>query len=114
MFEKEAEEWANEMYPCDGQAQRYLLMGAEFGYNKANEWHKTSEKLPKDCSLVLAYGFDDTEPTLYYYVASDTWEWMPKRIAVYSNDQIRLWKEIILPKESEQKCITKFYFMSFL
>ena len=84
------------------------------GFNKANEWHKTSEKLPKDCSLVLAYGFDDTEPTLYYYVASDTWEWMPKRIAVYSNDQIRLWKEIILPKESEQKCITKFYFMSFL
>ena len=37
MFEKEAEEWANEMYPCDGQAQRYLLMGAEFGYNKSKE-----------------------------------------------------------------------------
>lgn len=37
MFEKEAKEWADEMYPCDGQAQRYLLMGAEFGYNKCFE-----------------------------------------------------------------------------
>lgn len=37
MFEKEAEEWADKMYPCDGQAQQYLIMGAEFGYNKAKE-----------------------------------------------------------------------------
>lgn len=41
MFEKEAKEWANEMYPSDGQAQRYLLMGAEFGYIKAKEETKT-------------------------------------------------------------------------
>lgn len=104
MFEKEAEERITEQFGTSGEyvtRQRIWQDGAEFGYNKANEWHKTSEKLPKDCSLVLAYGFDDTEPTLYYYVASDTWEWMPKRIAVYSNDQIRLWKEIVLPKEIE-------------
>jgi hypothetical protein len=37
MFEKEAEEWANKMYPCDGQAQRYLLMGAKFGYEQGIE-----------------------------------------------------------------------------
>ena len=48
MFEKEAKEWANKMYPCDGQAQRYLLMGGEFGYNKANEWHYVRDGyLPK-------------------------------------------------------------------
>jgi hypothetical protein len=29
------DEWANEMYPCDGQAQLYLIEGAKFGYNKA-------------------------------------------------------------------------------
>ena len=40
MFETEVEEWADEMYPCDGQAQQYLIMGAEFGYNKANEEHE--------------------------------------------------------------------------
>ena len=112
MFEKEEfSDWFKENTPKEGLSENTTFSkqfiidawngGYLAGFNKANEWHKTSEKLPKDCSLVLAYGFDDTEPTLYYYVASDTWEWMPKRIAVYSNDQIRLWKEIILPKESE-------------
>jgi len=76
--------------------------GAEFGYNKANEWHKPGEKLPEECSLVLAYGFEDTEPSLYYFVASDCWEWMPRRIVFLSNDQIRMWKEIVLPKEIEK------------
>ena len=47
MFEKEAEEWADKMYPCDGQAQRYLLMGAEFGYNKANEELEEKIKVKK-------------------------------------------------------------------
>ena len=104
MFEKEEfSDWFKENTPKEGLSENTTFSkqfvidawngGYLAGYNKANEWHKTSEKLPKDCSLVLAYGFDDTEPTLYYYVASDTWEWMPKRIAVYVNDQIRLWKE---------------------
>lgn len=45
-LEKEAKEWADKMYPCDGQAQRYLLMGAEFGYNKANEWFYAKRSIP--------------------------------------------------------------------
>ena len=77
--------------------------GAEFGYNKANEWHKPSEKLPKECSLVLAYSFEDTEPALWEFVTSDQWEWLPKRIVFCSNDQIRLWKEIELPNIKEIK-----------
>lgn len=111
MFEKEAEEYAKQNNPAEYgvRATHFTVLnsfkdGAEFGYNKANEWHKPSEKLPEECSLVLAYGFDDTEPSLYYFVASDFWEWMPRRIASLSNDQIRLWKEIVLPelpKESE-------------
>lgn len=36
-FEKEAEEWVDKKYPCDGQAQRYLLMGVEFCYDKVKE-----------------------------------------------------------------------------
>ena len=78
--------------------------GVNFGYNKANEWHKPSEKLPEECTLVLAYAFEDTEPSLYYFVASNYWEWMPRRIACLDNDQIRIWKEIVLPelKESEE------------
>ena len=78
--------------------QQTYIDGAEFGYNKANEWHKPSEKLPKECSLVLAYSFEDTEPALWEFVTSDQWEWLPKRIVFCSNDQIRLWKEIVLPE----------------
>lgn len=63
------------------------------------KWHKPSEKLPEECSLVLAYDFEDSEPALFEFVASDTWEWMPRRIAVLSNDQIKCWCEI--PKYEE-------------
>lgn len=34
---KEAEEWVDKKYPCDGQAQRYVLMGVEFAYDKTKE-----------------------------------------------------------------------------
>ena len=63
MFETEVEEWADEMYPCDGQAQQYLIMGAEFGYNKANEW-QTGEPIKgreifarnsRNCNLLATY-----------------------------------------------------------
>ena len=105
MFEKEADEYADNQIGCgDGYYEwtdvtQAYQKGAEFGYNKANEWHKPSEKLPERCSLVLAYAFDDTEPSLYQFVTNDQWEWMPRRIVFLSNDQIRLWKEIVLPKE---------------
>jgi hypothetical protein len=45
-LQKKAEEWADEMYPCDGQAQRYLLEGAEFGYNNAIEWFYAKKSIP--------------------------------------------------------------------
>jgi hypothetical protein len=47
-FEEKAEKWADKMYPCDGQAQRYLLMGAKFGYNeKCSELEKENAELRK-------------------------------------------------------------------
>ena len=113
MFEKEAEEYAEEhafRVPYDGSNKFYddvdfkaskegYLAGAEFGYNKANEWHKPSEKLPEECTLVLAYLFEETEPTLCKYIVSNQWECLPKRIVFCSNEQVRKWKEIVLPKE---------------
>ena len=108
MFEKEADEYfetecLHSYADTEEQLKEDVVTafqkGAEFGYNKANEWHKPSEKLPERCSLVLAYAFDDTEPALWEFVTSDQWEWLPKRIVFCSNDQIRLWKEIVPPKE---------------
>ena len=110
MFEKEAEEYAtreccmtcnNINHFCKEKCEcwTFAKKGAEFGYNKANEWHKPSEKLPEECSLVLAYLFEETEPTICKYVVSNQWECLPKRIVFCSNDQVRKWKEIIPPKE---------------
>ena len=109
MFEKEADEYATENweYYEEGkndskELKQAYLAGAELGYNKANEWHKPSEKLPEECSLVLAYLFEETEPTICKYVVSNQWECLPKRIVFCSNDQVRKWKEITLPKEIEE------------
>ena len=79
MFEKEAEEWVKENMDCcktDNSVNQSIPYfdeeercvaksafqdGAEFGYNKANEWHyvKSEEDLPKDNSeylLLLEHG----------------------------------------------------------
>ena len=67
------------------------------------EWHdlrKNPKDLPtEDCKDYLAIGLDDTEPSIYMYLAGDDetegqWEWEPRRIASLSNDQIKAWCEI--------------------
>ena len=63
MFEKEAEEYAIENWEHyeggqnDSKAlKQAYLAGAEFGYNKANEWHYPSKgEYPKECENVLCY-----------------------------------------------------------
>lgn len=75
--------------------QAYLA-GLKAGRPK---WHKPSEKLPEECSLVLAFEFENSEPALFEFVTSNTWEWMPRRIACLHNDQIKCWCEI--PKYTE-------------
>lgn len=100
MFEKEAENSFNGkkvLYKSSTDKRSYID-GFKDGYNKANEWHKPSEKLPEECSLVLAYLFEETEPTICEYVVSDQWECLPKRIVFCSNDQVRKWQEIVLPE----------------
>jgi hypothetical protein len=61
---------------------------------KKPKWYKPSEKLPEECSLVLAFEFGNSEPALFKFVTSNTWEWMPRRIACLNNDQIKCWCEI--------------------
>lgn len=63
------------------------------------KWHTPAEKLPKECTTVLAIDNldSDSEPSTYYFVTSNTWEWLPRRIASLSNNQIKKWCEI--PKE---------------
>ena len=55
MFEKEARKYA-EAFLYKGVAEASFIKGAEFGYNKANEWHFVKDgKYPKDEKDVELY-----------------------------------------------------------
>lgn len=116
MFEKEAEEWAKETMDCVktenclnqdcnyfSDEERIIAKsafedGAEFGYNKANEWHFVKdEDLPEDEDYKLCISFNGS-----YYIAR-----YEELFVSWTNQEHKevccpyAWKEIVLPKESE-------------
>ena len=120
MFEKEAEEIMMQkvikkndciMTPCktleDCQLCDFCFDdmvdafkdGAEFGYNKANEWHYVKDELPelyKDVLVVFPRGDCDVKRLTNHN------EWVGRGSWCSLTDVIA-WKEIVLPelKESE-------------
>lgn len=103
MFEKEAEYYAREKYsPNTDQfiiavADTVFKKGAEFGYNKANEWHYVKDgDLPKDDNYVLVSNGKDWTKAFY---KNKKWN----IICLVGFTKIIAWKEIVLPelKESE-------------
>ena len=109
MFEKEAEEYADKdfgMYePTDHE--RYAKEtdwrnGAEFGYNKANEWHYVRDELPKELHDVLCFVIHNEHRfVLQGYLRDGRWVLSP--LGTYLNDDdVIAWKEIVLPKEIEK------------
>ena len=100
MFEKEAEEAIMKKYPSSVQGYKSLIKnwkdGAEFGYNKANEWHYVKDgDLPKDeKEYLVIYESDHTKyiGLESYYLDTKEWSTICEIIA---------WKEIVLPKESD-------------
>ena len=122
MFEKEAEEYAKEkidlatsmMNPQIETATRQGFKdGAEFGYNKANEWHYVKDKdYPKDNKPVLCIlgdiDSDNCEVGYYNDVGSgEPWHFETYHLPDDDGDNawgVFAWKEIVLPelpKESE-------------
>ena len=123
MFEKEAEDYSIDTYETclydnlpyvnDSRAREESFKdGAEFGYNKANEWHKQDTDdiydlisedwgviyficIMKDKSRVTAMGNCDEgcngEVSVNLFFEHDGEK--------YSVDDIAWWKEIVLPKE---------------
>jgi hypothetical protein len=68
--------------------------GAEFGYNKANEWHYVKDgDLPPEDTKVLAL-MSDKEICIAHFYRRNVWDKIGTVVA---------WKEIVLPelKESE-------------
>ena len=136
MFEKEAKEYANgkghEHYnylfeensgtPADF-ARRCFEDGAEFGYNKANEWHKVADgdlpKVGQKCYFIYSnfYGEDNkvifSESSIkvltgvYTFILDEETGDETTETCFYDdiNDEeiykqeVYAWKEIVLPKE---------------
>lgn len=109
MFEKEAEKYAeNNAYKYASDyisCQEAYKDGAEFGYNKANEWHYPSKgEYPKECENVLCYckvvnvKFCRIGHTIIGGDNKIRW-WSSNRreeLEVYA------WKEITLPNEVKE------------
>ena len=77
--------------------------GAEFGYNKANEWHYPSKgEYPIDKTEMLVYfKYADYEYPCKTFGFYNGHFWDTKRGDV-SNKDVIAWKEIVLPKEIEK------------
>lgn len=104
MFEKEAEENKPPYAFCalDTKCELWkdgFQKGAEFGYNKANEWHYIKDgNLPKENENVLIYSNRANHIGFYR-----NGFWFTNSDGCLEDDDIEViaWKEIIPPKESE-------------
>ena len=110
MFEKEAEKWtidyvckdcsrykeckSKEHCTCKNCSKEKWQNGAEFGYNKANEWHFVKDgEYPTHSNRVLVLTDEGVGFGIY---GLDNKKW-------YTYDtgfDVIAWKEIVLPKEN--------------
>ena len=109
MFEKDAEEYAEENKEIDWEGfdknkedlEKAFKDGAEFGYNKANEWHYVKDgDFPTDrteekylVALKSEYGG--------FFYETDIWCQSLHCFASNNPTKVYAWKEIVPPKEIE-------------
>ena len=129
-IEKEAIKWVKDVFPNDEFKQsgisRALVEFAEFGYNKANEWHKVADgdlpKVGQKCYFIYSnfYGEDNkvifSESSIkvltgvYTFILDEETGDETTETCFYDdiNDEeiykqeVYAWKEIVLPKEIEE------------
>ena len=102
MFEKEAEEWWNNKYlpSLYDNVSEVWQEGAEFGYNKANEWHFVKDgDLPKEFDKPYLCKVN-SHFEVGYFMAYKEQPWHFDEYYL-DNEDVIAWKEIVSPKESE-------------
>ena len=110
MFEKAAKEWVrtNSGYSTKefhGQkAIEAFLAGAEFGYNKANEWHFVKDELPDEGTYLVVW--QDNKGYKEIFTLNYEAEEYRKKLHWVDDDGYEIqdecviaWKEIVPPKE---------------
>ena len=88
-YMKDSEDYYDNREPMT-ERKLYQLWkdGAEFGYNKANEWHNPKEKLPtKDCEVLIEYDEHKTHRVV-------DWNNKSQHFGGFSIDEVTRWKEI--------------------
>ncbi len=122
MFEKEAEEYVRkirydvknwdgaepkERFYNEIKFKQAYQQGAEFGYNKANEWHYVKDgDLPDEGTYLVVWQNDKgyKEIFIMHYEEDDEGElhWIDGDCEV-QDEYIIAWKEITFPKEIKRK-----------
>ena len=100
MFEKDAEEYqiANTDYSKTDSIADAFQDGAEFGYNKANEWHYVKDgDFPKDETEKEYLVALKSEYSGFYYEI-DIWCNSLHCFASNNPTKVYAWKEIVLPE----------------
>ena len=105
---KPIEDFTYEELSDEQQEKAYdFKKGAEFGYHKANEWHYPSKgEHPKEGENVLCYCKCRTE--IKFCCVGHTIIGGDNKIRWWSSNRseelnVYAWKEIVLPKEIEEK-----------
>ena len=104
MFEKDTEEYGQEHCcdSCKNLQARYRKVfkdGAEFGYNKANEWHYVKDgDFPKNRTEEKYLVALESEYGGFFY-ETDIWCESLHCFASNNPTKVYAWKEIVLPKE---------------
>ena len=123
MFEKEAEEWVKKEFPLlelehtnlEESITEYRAYkdGAEFGYNKVNEWHEIESKVTPKREISKQYMPKNKEKVLLKYhfsgdneihISDGYYDAYDFEFHIANNPKFRIvcviaWKEIIPPKE---------------
>ena len=108
---KSIEDFTYEELSDEQQEKAYdFKKGAEFGYNKANEWHRVSDKLPEMDVPVYFWKKGKDFPVVacrHFPYGKKEWVWNCEWGSGFTISQLKgrdfLWKEIVLPKEIEEK-----------
>ena len=104
MFEKEAEKWVEKnLHSTEEDYIKAFKDGAEFGYNKANEWHYVKDEFPPENVPLNIITLDKNKKRRLWvgeYKGGNGEYW-----SGYFNHFIDVpyaWKEIVLPEPGLQ------------
>ena len=107
MFEEEAKEYADKVYGNRTEMDHYGIAGAfqdgaEFGYNKANEWHYVKDgDFPEEEKEYLIYTKKKKLEIRKIHISGDGKNYLTDVFLMRDLESVIAWKEIVPPELKE-------------